>query len=377
MPRTKKPSPSEQQDALSQVYRLYGHRDNFTAADIGFLWKDGKPTDRIAVRVHVKRKIPEAELESSQKLPKEINQIPLDVIEGDYGLPEAMQTEGVSHRSRMPFLIGGGSCGRMDNGAGTIGMLVVDRQTRQPAMLSNWHVLAGPRAQVGDHILHPGRADTQNGARPNGVAKLSAWMLGREGDAAIARLDPETIWVPLLLGVYREIRSARTVELGEILTKSGRTTGVTQAKVDGIGTYRIEYEVKPGRWEYRDIQGFKLVPEVFGNPDNLELSGPGDSGSCWASVDDGAAVGLHFAGETDPAPSREHAISCHIEPVLNRLGIDIATFDDLFDAVEPTTGNQPEFTPRPDTPGWPVPWPVPFPGSLAWPSARPGLDRTG
>lgn len=33
------------------------------------------------------------------------------------------------------------------------------------------------------------------------------------------------------------------------------------------------------------------------------------------------AVGLHFAGETDPDPSEEHALACNIHSVLEKLDV--------------------------------------------------------
>lgn len=365
MSRAGTPSQETQQAALLKAQRLFGHRKDFTGADIGFRWTDGKLTDQLAIRVHVKLKIPEAELGDATVLPKDINGIPLDVIEGDYGLPENAGTAPLGHRSRMPFLIGGGSCGRMDNSAGTIGLLVLHRTQRWPGLLSNWHVLAGPRARVGDPILHPGLSDTPGGAQSRPIARLSSWMLDRQGDAAVARLEPETIWVPLLLGMFREIRETRAPVLGEILVKSGRKTGVTHARVDGLGAYRVEYEVRPGRWEFRDIEGFKLVPEKPGNPGGLQLSAPGDSGGCWVAVKDGAAVGLHFAGERIPNPAAEHAIACPINPVLDRLNVDVATFDDLYDRLDQTPVAGAKLTTRPGGPN------LEEPSSSEWATALP------
>lgn len=33
------------------------------------------------------------------------------------------------------------------------------------------------------------------------------------------------------------------------------------------------------------------------------------------------AVGLHFAGETDPDPAAEHALACEIHKVLDKLSV--------------------------------------------------------
>src|SRR5690606_12170667 len=51
------------------------------------------------------------------------------------------------------------------------------------------------------------------------------------------------------------------------------------------------------------------------------------SGSLWLIDDPGdngdIAVGLHFAGETDPDPNQEHALACNIHSVLQKLGVTL------------------------------------------------------
>jgi hypothetical protein len=350
------------EDARLQAERLYGRRENFTGADYGPRWKDGKPTGDVVVRVHVRRKLPESALEGDVILPKEINGIPLDVIEGDYRATDPEAGQSLGHRKMLPYLMGGSSCGRAHEGTGTVGMMVQDRDGKWPGILSNWHVMAGARARPGDAIEHPGPADLPAPGTGTPVARLERWMLNRRGDAALARIDPGKPWLPLQLGTFAEIRSTRRVELGEELTKSGRTTGVTTAQVDGIGVYRVTYEVAPGRREPRDIEGFKLVALEPGNPGNAELSSAGDSGSSWSNPETGEGVGLHFAGETNPDPRAEHAIACHLDAVMEELNVEPLTFEALY---QPITAGQAgpqaaaEWTPQPDgpdSPWWPW-WP--------------------
>lgn len=323
MTRPKQFAPEALAAALKQAQRRFRHRPEYTGADIGYRWRGGNATDQVVVRVHVRRKLPAEALGQGALLPAEIDGIPLDVMEGDHTPQSA---EPASHRRGLPFAIGGVSCGRADSGPGTLGLLVLDRSRGWPGLLSNWHVLAGPRARPGDPILQPGRGDP-GGSGP--IGHLERWMLDHDGDAAVARLAPGQVWVPLQLGIFTELRRLRVPRLGETLTKSGRTTGVTRARIDGIGAYRIVFEIRPGQFEPHDIQGFRLVPETPGNPDNIEISSPGDSGAIWCHADDQAGVGLHVAGEVRPEPEAEHAIACHLDRVLDRLNLDIASFDDL------------------------------------------------
>lgn len=374
---TKKEFTREELDAaMRETMRRYGHRENITGVDVGYRWNGGKPTTKLCVRIHVKRKIPKTELESTELFPKAIDGIPLDVIEGRYRVTR--ETEPAEHRARTALLMGGFSCGRPGDGTGTIGAMVIDNETGKPAILSNWHVLAGAYARVGDPILQPGETDGGERVRDQ-VASLRRWMLDADGDAAIAVVDGPRRWLPLQYGAATILTDARRSVLGEILHKSGRTTGHTKGRVDGEGIYRLIYEVRPEVYEERDIQGFKLVPETPGNPDNEELSAPGDSGAFWANPVTNEAVGLHFAGEGRPDPREEHAIACHVTRVMERLNVRLASVDDVIREGDAATFgkaiNRPyslghaddspdvkrELSLPPDWPDYPFPWPRPFP----------------
>lgn len=45
----------------------------------------------------------------------------------------------------------------------------------------------------------------------------------------------------------------------------------------------------------------------------------GDSGSVWLRESNNRAIGLHFAGETDPMPASENAICSPIGPIASEL----------------------------------------------------------
>lgn len=378
------PSKDKLNQAMAEALRLFGHRENLTAVDIGYVWHEDKRTDDVAVRIHVSHKIPETELESSIVFPSSILGVPVDVIEGNYRIPEAAPLPSSAHQTRLPFVMAGMSCGRRGGGTGTIGAIVKDRISGRPGILSNWHVLAGAYARPGDPILHPGELDGGYGTADE-VANLGRWMLDSDGDAAMAFLNPGTSWLPLQIGLFTEINGTRQPKLGEVLAKSGRTTGVTHARVDGYGIYRLRYEVRPGQLETRDISGFKLVAVDHGNPDDLELSAAGDSGSFWVDPDRKEAVGLHFAGETSHHPSDEHAIACMVNTVLDRLDVEPAKFEDVYAAAEaasadlqraygfaPTFGPTPFPIPYPQPRPWPIPAPAPIPPVGPLPGPYPG-----
>ena len=43
--------------------------------------KDGRPTDELAIRVHVREKLPESALPTSAVAPRELECVPVDVIQ--------------------------------------------------------------------------------------------------------------------------------------------------------------------------------------------------------------------------------------------------------------------------------------------------------
>ncbi|MEL7466426.1 MAG: hypothetical protein AAFN79_20300 [Pseudomonadota bacterium] len=390
MPKKREFTRAQLDAAMEKAWSRFGRRENFTGVDIGYRYMGEEKTPELCVRIHVERKLPLETIPESQVFPDNIDGVPLDVIEGPYRATRS--TRAADHQKRHPFVLGGVSCGRVGGGTGTIGAVVIDRRTGEPAILSNWHVLAGAAPAVGDPILQPGGID---GGRPglDEIGRLERWMLGLSGDAAIAKLTGRRPWLPIQLCDFQHLGEVRASRLGEVLIKSGRSTGCTRARVDGEGIYRIRYEVAPGVVEPRDIRGFKLTPEKQGNPDDLELSSGGDSGSLWISPNSGDAVGLHFAGEANPNPAAEHAIACHLAEVLEELDVRLATFGDMM-ALEasrqaaassarsrPAAGRRAEYSPLPDAPipdwpypDWPFPdWPRPIPpgGGWPWPFPRP------
>lgn len=379
----KKPTHAQLEKAVEKLWRYYQHRSNVTAADRGYIWHDGKETTDIGLRIHVANKIPKSELESSQIFPTEFEGLPLDVISGDYrSRPTSTEVGG---RQTSPMLMGGLSCGPLGRGAGTLGAIVIDEISGKPSILSNWHVLAGPDGFAGAPIMQPATIDGGD-PQTDVVAHLGRFILDQDGDAALAPLVGNRPWLPVVSRDYTPLSSIRDSRLGETLKKSGRTTGTTVAKVDGEGLYRVEFEVARGRFETRTIRGFKLVSVEPGNPDNLEISDSGDSGCIWYDEKNDAAVGLHFAGETNQAPGYEHAIACNMSTVSERLGFRMATFDDLLQDASAWGGAQraasqtrTQLTPHPDWPDptWPWPWPFPIDGPWGpWPP-RPPWDPWG
>ena len=318
--------------ALQKAYQTFGSRSSFRGVDIGFRWRNGQRTDEISLRLHLQRKLPMDALLPAQRLPDHIDGIPLDVIEASY---QPSLEPGAARRpsTRQPYTMGGLSCGRIGQDAGTIGLLVIDKTNGKPGILSNWHVLAGPGARRNDPILLLGDAGDEFDPR-NHIANLKRWMLDRDGDAAFAELLPDQPWLPLQFGGLECIDQTRQARLGEILNKTTRTAESARARVDGKGLYRLQYETRPGLMEYRDIAGLNLIYETDVPTADGTVSSAGDSGAAWISANTGEAVALQIGGQvkSGAAAARpgQGVIACEMAPIFGKLELRLAGFEDLL-----------------------------------------------
>jgi hypothetical protein len=319
--RSSPPSKDQIEQAYRKALKTYGSRENVTGIDKGYKYVNGQRIDQMAIRIHVREKLDDSVLEAAEVFPSSIQGVPVDVIQAVYR-PQADLAGNAQRTQRLDPIQPGISCGHRSVTAGTLGAMVFDRVSGRKAILSNWHVLAGsPAAQAGDAILQPGRAD--GGRFPgDSVASLERWILNAHGDAAVALLNDSRSFIDEPLGSGADLGAPRMVNPGEIVQKSGRTTGVTEGRVDGTGRYFIDYDGRK-----IGIDGFKVVAVKDGNPDDEEISSGGDSGSIWYVEGSREAVGLHFAGETDPQPDQEHALACHLPRVLEALNVSLGSVE--------------------------------------------------
>ncbi|MEE8388711.1 MAG: hypothetical protein V3R65_09060 [Acidiferrobacterales bacterium] len=290
-------------------------RANVVATGIGYKVTAGRKTPTLSIICSVTEKPPAFRLAERDKVPASMDGIPTDILLT--GPLWAQTTRSDRHRPAQ----GGVSIGHRDITAGTLGCLV--KKNGVIHLLSNNHVLANSnKAEIGDPILQPGRAD--NGSYPTdhiadlagfvpisvtgvssecpigtGAAALLNGIAAAMGsrtrlqairqqtadnlvDAAIARpLDDQDVSDEILeIGTIQGMGSG---ELGMAIKKSGRTTGLTTGEIQQIDvTANVQYG--PGQ-----IATFS---------DQLlagAMSQGGDSGS--AVLDnDNRLVGLLFAG---------------------------------------------------------------------------------
>ena len=225
---------------------------------------------------------------------------------------------GVSHTAIQtpPIQLGTSGGWRHDlaNGfccGGTLGSLVQSGGTQY--ILSNYHVFRadivnggnGITAQNGDPIIQPGLIDVGcNAGSSQNVATLagSASLPGSNVDAAIAAVISGMVSTN---GAILEIGtiSSSTVgaSLGQNVKKSGRTTGLSRASVNGLNaTISVQYENEcAGGVAFTKTYTGQILTT---NKGSRFLAG-GDSGSLMVEdlSTNPRAVGLLFAGSSSVA----------------------------------------------------------------------------
>lgn len=292
------------QSALLET--LLAYRDiltNYTGVyyiDIGFKYVNHAPTSQLAIRVHVHQKKPNSQLEKGQILPRQLADLPTDIIQSNLQL----HSEPTFRDSRFDPLVGGVAVRNIrHNMLGTLGAIVFDQKNGTWVGLSNYHVFVADSGQPGDAIAQPATANISDI-----IGTLTRW--DEDLDCALCTINSTRMISNRIVDIAEIPSQIKEPLLGMPVVKSGRTTGTTYGVIEGVS----EYE-------------FTVAPLSSGNnntePLDIEISAPGDSGSLWLDTKDFAAVGLHYAGEKDPAPENERAWAKKMSAVAKVLEISI------------------------------------------------------
>ncbi len=301
-------------------------KEHVVGVGCGFKEIDGKITDEKAIVVLVDQKVNPSQLDDEDVIPMTVEDYQTDVLET--GEIELFDLRTKKLRPVRP----GVSIGHYEVSAGTLGAVVKDRNTGEPLLLSNNHVLANitngrdNRAKKGDPIIQPAKYDDGDSEKDiighlkryiplirkgeeeepscpvaQNIERLTNsflhmlrpdynFKLFKEGgsnlvDCAVAAprsledIDPDIIEVG-------EVEGTRPAELGMKVKKSGRSTGLTSGSIKVVTT----------TVEVRVTQQDKAVfdNQIISDP----ISRPGDSGSLVVD-DNNKATGLLFAGSNN------------------------------------------------------------------------------
>lgn len=282
----------------------------------------GKPVKALVFAVEKKR--PLSELDTP--IPKKYGALPTDVVEKPRMLstPPMPKYSPTDLQQRLRPITGGISIGHVDITAGTLGCIVRVRELFEnppddikwwqkflnwikqlfgrecacslvmrevPLIMSNNHILANEnRAKIGDPIIQPG--DYDGGKYPSDVVGYLdsftpiSYKQSNFVDVAFATIADGVEWlsgvedIPVINDVILD------AQLGDLVQKTGRTTGYTVGKVVGVdATSYVGYDLGDVYFEdqivIQDLNGY--------------FSDGGDSGSLILDMD-GHPVGLLFAG---------------------------------------------------------------------------------
>jgi hypothetical protein len=309
--------PQELVDAKASVEESLLRRPGVVGVGIGPAEESGVLTDTLAVKIYVEPGHPVA-----AELPRSIGGFPVNVIERRFSALSSMDATGLSlpgtDTGTYDPLEGGISIGtsRQFGGqyfAGTLGAIVIDNNTGGPMLLSNFHVLCVDEEwSVGDQITQPSLGDASDGTV---VGLLSRAALNNQVDCAVAtQNDRDYAWDIVGVGAVNGMKPA-TLNLA--VQKRGRTTGLTAGTVSAIAlTVTINYGTDVGlRILYNQ---FEVMPAPS---QNGPFSAPGDSGAVVFDPEDGAVVGLNFAGSIPP----NSGIANPIAAVVSSLNITVPT----------------------------------------------------
>jgi intein/homing endonuclease len=175
----------------------------------------------------------------------------------------------LARTERVRPIIGGISCGNYKITAGTLGLIVRDKTTKKPLILSNNHVLTqvinGIEGEIGDPILQPGSYD--GGTENDIVAKLLRFVtikLPPETnlvDAAVAEIVEGIDFKEFEIMDIGKVTGIAEAKEGERIYKSGRTSGLTQSTIfDTRATIKVYGYYSPDNYAIFEDQLISSTP---------------------------------------------------------------------------------------------------------------------
>jgi hypothetical protein len=244
----------------------------------------------------------------SLSLPQELENTNTRVVEGEEFTIEVVSQIAEPQAGRKEKnrpVVSGVSVGHVDVTAGTVSYVLTDGSTQYTA--SNNHVYANiNKGEEGDTIIQPGSAD--GGTVDDQSATLAGYVPVEDGttvDVAWASQEVEHTNELVTVGMPRG--EPERPEVGDVVVKSGRTTGVTTGEVRQVS---VSVDVNFGD------AGVITMKDQFITTD---MSDPGDSGSAVLFEETHLPAGLLFAG------SSRATVMNYATNVESETGLEIVT----------------------------------------------------
>jgi hypothetical protein len=301
-------------------YHLFDPNVSFIDVGLKIKEREGRLVDKLAVRVHLRRKPRGPAFEAFARVHRDriVDEarigFPVDIVEGDYRL---QQWSSPPPRGRVfnPLQGGISISNEWSFGYGTLGGIAVDRDTGKKMILSNEHVLAGsPYVQPGLRIFQPAYGD--GGRRQHTVARFTRDSMHADIDAAVAELTDDRG------AINDQFELEAVTGLGDPtpdmrVVKSGRGSKITRGIITSSGFGGVAKITYGGL-----TRVIHHVFHIFKVPDSEQVSTGGDSGSWWLEEGTNKVIGLHFAGNSVYEP-QEYGLAITMANVLNALDVDL------------------------------------------------------
>lgn len=277
-------------DYLGRLSRLRAELERYHGVwdiDIGYRMSGGAFTGELAARLFVLGPKMKASDRARYRLaPKSLGGLPLDVISLHFE-PHAGKQPLPKRVNMRAGVVGGISIGTKDDAPGTLGAVFRSSKYGGLVGLTSSHLAPDEH----ERVFAPSPVD-----RPGGVDLGEVIAIDYDYGASLFRVSAPGVAVGALLDLpkisgfmYEEELHEAAIERA-VVVKSGRTTGVTRARITGLsasGTITLTAEEGGG-----------------------EIAGGGDSGSLWVTPS-GKAVGLHFAGGASGSCGWAQAMPIH------------------------------------------------------------------
>ena len=295
--------------AFKKAEQDYILRQDISGVAIGKKFVKGKKTDEDCITIYVPVKKPSSQIPKDKLIEKEIEGVRTDVIEAKFKAHGGVQSYNDPMRPGISIGPSQGS-----GGAGTLGCFVYNASGAL-CFLTNWHVVHGPATF--EYILQPGRLDGGK-AYLDTVGITKDYYIDSTGDAAIVEFDTMCgrEISELVYQADQRLLAIGEPEIGDLVEKCGRTTGVTYGEVSAFGTFSVDYS--DHGLGTLNVSGHSIYPRDDAAP-GYAVSLSGDSGSVWYNATTNTITGLNFAG-TDLG---DYAVACSIVTAFDTLGISL------------------------------------------------------
>jgi hypothetical protein len=334
--------------AMREVQDEILARPGVSGIEVGYRLVGGRPTNELAICVHVTNK--REDVPPEERIPEEIGGFKTDVIEGqltpDQGLPDTRRYD-----PTMGGIQIGTAASTVVSAGGTLGCHAHDNTALGLRGLTNQHVLTSLGSTTGTPVIQPDRppgtapADTIGAVEK--IPPQQVWVKGtRSGyvDCGTLTLSARAATAEVTgIGPVRGTRVIETVpDFPPIrVRKRGATTGLTHGVVRSVTSLFTLNPQDPTSPMVVNAIGIQFDAANPAN-ESPRWSDRGDSGS--VVVDDaGNVIGLHF-GSTTP----QFGYACAIDLVEDILDVTVAVrppprVTGLFPASGSSQGGAPVF----------------------------------